>query len=87
MAGVTPEKNDDPWARRLKLVPIEQIETAIAEALGRLVGCEYEASVSSLDFEPGPHADHSEIFARPVDRDVIRRRDLPCSRPEFRLGT
>jgi len=50
------DKDEGFGERSLKRVNVEQIEHAIAKALGELAGVEYTAKIIELNFEPQPGA-------------------------------
>jgi len=62
-----PNKNHDFFPRLLKSVSVEQLEEAIADAIGKLAGKEYTAHIEKIDFNSSEMAclhDVTEITLR-----------------------
>ncbi len=75
------EKEEDPFSfeRKLKKHSIAEIEQVISDAISKLVGCEYEADISKIDFKPGNMSYMNDSYDIKLSIERVRHedKDLP----------
>ena len=64
-------KDIEEWGHRLRKVSPEQMAQAVQSALGQLVNCELDATISSIDYGEG-------VFGKAtISLTVARRTERP----------